>query len=150
MRAGIASSVSDSLKDAMRAKDGNRVRALREIRAAFIVAMKEDGADDLEDSKAIAQLRRLAKMRHESIEMFAKGGRDDLVKAEQDELAVIETYLPALADEAQTRQWAEEAKAATGAQSKKDFGKVMGAVMKMHREQVDGALLKKVVTEMLQ
>eukprot|EP00171_Calliarthron_tuberculosum_P012130 IDg12130t1 len=121
VRAGIATSVDNSLKDAMRARDSNRVRALRGIRAAFMVAMKEDGSDDLDDSKAIAQLRRL----------------------EKDELAIIENYLPALADEAQTRMWAEEAKNATGATSKKEFGKVMGAVMKSHREEVDGALLKK-------
>lgn len=115
-----------------------------------MVAMKEDGADELKDEQAIAQLRRLAKMRHESIEMFEKGGRQDLALAEREELLVIEAYLPALADEAQTLAWAEEAKAATGAQSKKEFGKVMGAVMKSHRQEVDGALLKKVVTQILQ
>ncbi len=148
-RSAISDEVGASLKEAMLAKDAGRLRALRGIRAAFLTAMKEDGADTLEDAKAIAALRRLAKMRRESITMFRQGGRTDLADAEEEELKVIEHWLPVLADEEQTRAWAQEAIDATGAKSRKEFGKVMGYVMKDHRADVDGDLLKHVVGELL-
>lgn len=149
LRASISDEVNASLKSAMLAKDAGRLRALRGIRAAFLTAMKEDGADAVADERAVAELRRLAKMRRESIDMFRQGGRDDLREQEEEELAVIEKWLPVLADEAKTREWAEMAVEQTGAKGKKDFGKVMGKVMKEHKAEIDGALLKRVVTELL-
>lgn len=150
LRASISDEVNSSLKEAMKAKDTGRLRALRGIRAAFLTAMKEDGSDAIADERAVAELRRLAKMRRESIEMFEKGGRADLQEQEEEELAVIAHWLPVLAGEAKTREWAEAAVEKTGAKGKKDFGKVMGMVMKAHKAEIDGAVLKRVVTELLQ
>jgi len=72
-----------------------------------------------------------------------------LTQAEKFELSLIQTYLPSTADEATTRGWVEEAIAAIGATKPGDVGKVMGAVMKGHRSEVDGALVKKVAAELL-
>ncbi|MBX2799885.1 MAG: GatB/YqeY domain-containing protein [Myxococcales bacterium] len=145
----IVEKVSADLKDAMRAKDKPRLAALRSMRAAFIEALKEDGAETLADDRALTILRRLAKQRTESIEAYTSGGRDDLVAAEQAELTVIESFLPSLADEATTRGWVEEAIASTGAAAPSDMGKVMGALMAAHRGEIDGKLANRLVRELL-
>lgn len=72
-----------------------------------------------------------------------------LPQSEKFELALIETYLPSTADEATTRAWVEAAIAAVGATKPGDVGKVMGGVMKAHRAEVDGALVKKIAGELL-
>lgn len=146
--ASIVQRVNDELKEAMRAKDAPRVTALRNVKAALLVAMKEEGKDDLPDANAILIMRKLAKMRQESIDMFAKapGGGAERIAEEAAELALIERFLPQLADEAQTRTWIAEAMAANpGA----DAGRLMGALMKVHRADIDGKLAQRLVKEML-
>jgi uncharacterized protein YqeY len=146
---GLLERVSDELKDAMKAKDKPRIAGLRGIRAAFIEALKEDGAETLPDESAHAILRRLAKQRRESIDAYTAGSRDDLVAQEQAELAVIESFLPSLADEETTRGWVREAIAKTGATGPSDMGKVMGALMAAHRAELDGKLANQLVRELL-
>lgn len=145
----IQEQVTAQLKDAMKAKDKPRVAALRSIRAGILEAMKADGRDALGDDEVQGILRRLAKQRAESIDAFDKGGRAELADNERAELAVIETFLPQLADEAQTRAWVAEAVAATGADSMKQMGQVMGRVMGAHRAEVDGKLVQRLVKEAL-
>jgi uncharacterized protein YqeY len=91
----------------------------------------------------------VAKQRRDSIESYTSAGRADLAAVEQAELEVIGTFLPALADEAQTRAWVAEAIESTGASSGREMGRVMGAVMKAHKGQVDGNLTRKIVGELL-
>ena len=85
----------------------------------------------------------------ESIEAFEKGDRPEMAEAEKAELAIIQEFLPQLADAAQTRSWVEAAIASTGATEKKDMGKVMGALMKDHKADLDGNLAKGIVQELL-
>ena len=87
----------------------------------------------------------MAKMRQESIDMYSKGGAEERADAERAELAIIEQWLPKLADEEQTRVWAREAIEAVG--STDNMGKVMGALMKDHKAELDGKLAQKVVKE---
>jgi uncharacterized protein YqeY len=145
----IVDRVSDELKQAMRAQLKERITALRQIRAGFIEAMKVDGADTLADEKAEEVLRRLAKQRKESIDAYDGGGRSDLADQERAELAVIEAFLPQLADEATTAAWVDAAVAETGATSARDMGRVMSALMAAHRGQVDGKLANRLVRERL-
>ncbi|KAG8459948.1 hypothetical protein KFE25_010997 [Diacronema lutheri] len=143
----IVQRVNGELKAAMRAKDTAVLTALRNMKAALLLAMKEEGTDDLPDAKAIAIMRKLAKMRQESIDMFAKAaGGEERVAEEAAELRLIERFLPRLADEAQTRSWIEEAIANNPAA---DVGRVMGALMKAHRDDLDGKLAQRLVKEML-
>ena len=129
IRASIETEVSQKMKEAMKAKDPATLNALRGIRAAFLTALKEEGAGDkLSDEQAITQLRKLAKMRKESISMFKEGGRDDLAEKEELELNVIEQWLPTLASEEVVEGWAKEAIEKTGASKPGDMGKVMGYV----------------------
>ena len=146
---GRVETVTAQLKDAMKAKDAPRLAALRNIRAAFLVEMKKDGSETLDDATSIAVLRRLAKQRQESIEAFTQAGRPERVAEEQAELRVVEEFLPRLADEATTRAWVQEAIAASGAGSARELGKVMGALMKAHKGDVDGDLARRLAAELL-
>lgn len=145
----ILDQVSDQLKEAMRSKDKGRLNGLRGIRAAFIEALKVDGASALPDEKAVEVLKRLAKQRKESIEAYTAGSRLDLVEAERAELAVIEAFLPQIADEATTRAWVATAIAESGATSARDMGKVMNALMAAHKSELDGKLASRIVRELL-
>ncbi len=146
---GIFDDISSQLKDAMRAKDKTRVTALRSIRAAFLAATKQDGSTTLADEACFPLLRKLTKQHQESISAFAGAGRTERANAERAELSVIEKFLPSLADEATTRRWLEEAVASTGASSAKDVGRVMGALMKDHKGELDGGLANRIARELL-
>lgn len=145
----IERSVSAQLSEAMKARNSERVTALRAIRAAFLVEMKKDNAQTLSDEVATEVLRRLAKQRRESIEAFESAGRPERAAAERAELAILEEFLPALADEATTRAWVAAAIAASGAAGPGDIGRVMGAVMKAHKGAVDGQLARRLAQELL-
>ena len=145
----IFDQINAHLKDAMRAKDKPRLAGLRGIRAAFIEEMKKDGSDSVSDAVCETLLRKLEKQRKESIEAFSKGGREEMAETERAELAVIQEFLPQLADEAQTRAWVEAAIAETGASGPKEMGKVMGALMKAHKADLDGNLARGIVQELL-
>lgn len=141
--------VNEQLKDAMRARDADRTRGLRGIRAAFILEMKADNSETLNDERCVKALRSLAKQRRDSIESYTAAGREDLAATEQAELNVIDELLPKLADEATTEAYVAAAIAACGATSVKELGKVLGLVMKSHKDEVDGALVKAVATRLL-
>ena len=94
-------------------------------------------------------MRKLEKQRKESIDAFTRGGREEMAATERAELAVIQEFLPQLADEAQTRRWVEAAIAETGASGPKEMGKVMGALMKAHKADLDGNLAREIVQELL-
>ncbi|MCC6640108.1 MAG: GatB/YqeY domain-containing protein [Deltaproteobacteria bacterium] len=141
--------VNEDLKAAMKARDAARLTALRSVRAAFLMETKKDNAETLSDEVCIGLLRRLEKQRGESIEAFENAGRPDRVAEERAELAVIQEFLPRLADEATTRAWVEAAIAATNSTAPSDVGKVMGAVMKAHKGDVDGNLARKLAAELL-
>ncbi len=146
---GIFETVTAQMKEALKAKDSARLTALRNIRAAFLNEMKKDNATDVPDEVCVGLLRRLEKQRLESIEAFEKAGRTEQAAAEQADLAVIRGYLPSLADEATTRRWVQEAIAASGAAGPSDVGKVMGALMKAHKGEMDGALANRLARELL-
>lgn len=137
--AALVDKVSESLKAAMLAKDAARTGALRMIRAAFIELQKE-GKGEVTDERCVESLRRLKKQREDSIQSYEQAGRADLAEVERAEIAIIEAFLPQLADEATTLGWVKEAIAASGATSPKEMGKAMGALMKAHKADVDGAL----------
>lgn len=141
--------VNEQLKEAMRARDADRTRGLRGIRAAFIVEMKADNSETLNDERCVKALRSLAKQRRDSIDSYTAAGREDLAATEQAELNVIDELLPKLADEATTETYVAAAIAACGATSVKELGKVLGLVMKSHKDEVDGALVKAVATRLL-
>ena len=141
----IVEDVTSQMKVAMKAKDAVRLAVLRSMRTAFLNEMKKDGSETVSDEACETLLRKLEKQRKESIEAFTKGDRAEMAAAEAAELAIIQEFLPKLADEAQTREWVDVAIAETGAREPKEMGKVMGALMKAHKGEMDGNVAREIV-----
>jgi uncharacterized protein YqeY len=138
-------------KDMMKAlKGGDKVRltVLRGLKSDLKYKKIEVGAD-LTDEQALETLASAAKKRRESIEQFRAGGREDLVKNEEFELEVISSYLPKQLTEEELRQMAESAIKEVGADSPKQMGLVMKALMPKVRGRADGKLVNKLISELL-
>ncbi|MEE9552235.1 MAG: GatB/YqeY domain-containing protein [Gammaproteobacteria bacterium] len=119
--------INDDVKSAMRGKDKARLVVLRMILAA--VKQKEvDERIELDDEQILAVLDKMAKQHRDSIEQFQQGGRDDLVKKENFELEIVQTYLPNQLSDDEINQLIKDAMAETGASSMQDMGKVMGTL----------------------
>ena len=117
--------INDDVKTAMRSKDKERLGVLRLITAAF--KQKEvDERIELDDSMVIAIMNKMTKQIRDSIDQFEKAGRDDLAAKEAFELNIIQEYLPAQLTEDEISQIIAECVEASGAESAKDMGKVMG------------------------
>ena len=114
------------LTAAMKAQDAARTSTLRMVKAAMMNRKIEKGSE-LDDEEMQKLLRSLVKQRRDSIEQYEKAGRQELVDKEQAEIAVIETYLPQAASQAEIEAAVAAAIAETGATSIKDMGKVMKA-----------------------
>jgi uncharacterized protein YqeY len=121
------------------------------VRFALAAIQNEEVAKrgDLDDPAIEAVLRKQTKMRRESIEAFAKGGRTELAAKETRELEILESYLPKQLDEAAVRAAAERAIAETGATGPKEQGKVMQKLMAELKGQADGGMVSRVVSELL-
>lgn len=140
--------IKNGIKDAMMAHDALRLKAFRAMSAAFtneLVAKNKKPQEMLEDVEALAVITRLAKQRKDSIEQFKKGGREDLVKEEQDELLILESYLPKLMEKAEVEKIARVKKDELGISDPTKKGILMSALMKDLKGKADGTLVKKVV-----
>ena len=136
------------MKEALRARDSLRLSTIRLLLAALKNAQIE-AMHPLSDEEATAVLRKQARMRHEAIEQYRKGGREDLASKEEAELAVIESYLPAAATEDQIRAVVREVIGATGASGPKDMGVVMRTTMSRLGGRADGRQVQGLVREEL-
>jgi uncharacterized protein YqeY len=137
----FAEKIQKDLTEAMRAKDELRLNVLRGIKAAL--RHKEiEKIRPLEEPESIQVLQTLVKQRKESIEQFTKGGRPELAEKETKELAIIESYLPAGASEAEMDAAITKAIAETGATSMKQMGAVVKAAKAaLEGKTVDGKVL---------
>ncbi|SFD75880.1 hypothetical protein SAMN05660831_02256 [Thiohalospira halophila DSM 15071] len=125
MAEGLKERIQADVKDAMRARDKDRLTTLRMITAGL--QQKEvDDRVELDDAGVLALLDKMAKQRRESIEQYEQGGRDELAQRERAELAVIEAYLPQPLSDAELDALVDEAITATGAAAMADMGRVMG------------------------
>ena len=119
--------IIEDMKSAMKAGDKDRLRAVRLILAA-IKQIEVDKRVELDDAAVLSILDKMVKQRRDSVEQFQKGGRDDLVNIELAEIAVIETYLPEQLSNEELDALINEVISATGAESIRDMGKVMGQI----------------------
>ncbi len=145
----LAERIQKELTGAMKARDELRLSVLRMIKSAL--KNKEiEKIRPLEEGEALQVLRTLVKQRKESIEQFAKGGRQDLVDKETKELAIVEFYLPAGATDAEMGAAVAKAIAETGANSVKQMGVVVKAAKALlEGKTVDGKALSDRVRECL-
>ena len=132
----------------MKARDAARRDTIRFALAAIQNETVAKRAE-LDDAAVEAVLRKQTKMRRESIEAFAKGGRTELAAKETKELEILESYLPKQLDEAAVRAAAQKAIVETGATGPKEQGKVMQKLMPELKGQADGAMVSRVVSELL-
>ena len=134
---------------AMKAQDAARTSTLRMVKAA-IMNREKDGGEGITDEDVLKLLRSQVKQRRDSVEQYQKAGRPELADKEIAEIAVIETYLPQAASEAEIEQAVSEAIAETGASSMKDMGAVMKAVMpKLAGKNADGRTVSDTVKRKL-
>ena len=133
----------------MRKKDQASLAPLRMLKAA-LMNKEVEKARSLDEAESLQVVASLVKQRRDSIEQFAKGGRQDLVDKEAAEIRILETYLPPAADPAAIDQAVTAAIAETGAVSVKDMGRVMKAAMaKLAGQSVDGKAVNERVRQKL-
>jgi uncharacterized protein YqeY len=142
--------INDGIKIAMKAKNEPELRSFRAIKAAILLAKtSEDYKGDLTEADEIKLLQKLAKQRKDSLEIFRQQHRDDLARKEEEELAVIERFLPKQMNENELRDALKKIIEETGASSPADMGKVMSAATKQLAGKADGKVISGVVKELL-
>ncbi len=140
--------IKNKIKEAMLAKDALQLKALRAMVAAFtneLVAKNKKPNEILSDEEALMVITRLAKQRKDSIEQFRKGNREDLVKEEQDELELLEAYLPKMMERSEVEKIALSKKLELSINDVKEKGKLMSVIMKDLKGKADGLVVKEVV-----
>lgn len=141
--------IKKDMYTAMKARDKIVATTLRGV-LAKLKDRQIDKREDLINAEEIKILQTLAKQRKESIELYKKGNREDLVIAEQKELEVIERYLPQMMSDDDVKKLVKAAIEETGASSMSDIGKVMPMIMKKGAGKIDGKLAQLLLRELLQ
>jgi uncharacterized protein YqeY len=147
---GLKEQISADMKEAMKARQMERLNALRLVQAAFKNREIELRPNLIGEEELVAVLKRLVKQRKESIEQYQQAKRADLADAEARELALLETYLPAQMGREQVEQIVAKAIADLGASSAKQMGQVMKEVIARTGGTADNKLVSELVKAKLQ
>ncbi|HEY0897439.1 MAG TPA: GatB/YqeY domain-containing protein [Sphingobacteriaceae bacterium] len=143
--------IDQDIKSAMLAKDDARLRGLRAIKAALLLARTEKGAaEQISDETEIRVLQKLVKQRRESADIYKAQNREDLYTIEIEEMNVIEGYLPKQLGRDEIMAHVQQAISKVGATGIRDMGKVMGIVNKDLAGKADGKTISELVKEALQ
>ncbi|MGA6117299.1 GatB/YqeY domain-containing protein [Sphingobacterium anhuiense] len=142
--------INQDIKTAMIAKDANKLRGLRAVKAAILLAKTEKGhSEELTEETEIKVLQKLVKQRRESAEIYKTQNRDDLYAIEVEEQEVIEAYLPKQLSREEVEAIIKEIISTTGASTVKDMGKVMGAANQQLAGKADGRTISELVKSLL-
>ncbi|HUB60344.1 MAG TPA: GatB/YqeY domain-containing protein [Puia sp.] len=142
--------VMAELKTAMLARDEGALRGLRAIKAAIILARTSEGAGgELKEEDETRLLQKLVKQRRDSLAIYQQQNRPDLARKEEEEIGVIERFLPRQLDAEALKAALSKIIAETGASSPADIGKVMGVATKQLAGQADGKTISAVAKELL-
>lgn len=142
--------VMAEMKDAMKAKEEATLRALRAIKAEIIKAKTEPGAGgEITGEKEASLLQKMMKQRKDSLEIYQQQNRADLAQKEQEEIAVIEKFLPKQLSAEELKAELQKIIAETGASTPADMGKVMGLATKQLAGKADGKTISATVKELL-
>jgi len=146
----LEANVMERLKQAMRDKNEAALRTLRAIKAAILVEKTAAGSTgELKEADEIRLLQKLAKQRKDSLEIFRTQNREDLAVKEEEEIAVIEQFLPKQLSEEEIDLAVREIIASTGASGAGDMGKVMGVATKSLAGKADGKTISASVKKIL-
>lgn len=145
----LVDTINKDLIEAMKAKDEVKLRAIRAIKSAFLLAGTETGVKEISDEIAMKAMQKMAKQRKDSLEIFLKENRQDLATKEQEELQIIESYLPAAMSKEEILTALKPIVEQSGAQSMKEIGKVMPLAMKALAGKADGKSINEALRELL-
>ena len=145
----LETQIMAQMKDAMKAKDEAGLRGLRAIKAAILLAKTSGGSGELTNDDEVKLLQKLVKQRKDSLDIYRQQNRADLAQKEEEEIAIIEKFLPKQLDAEELKTIIAAIIVETGASSAADMGKVMGAANKQLAGQADGKTISAVVKELL-
>ncbi|WP_299284261.1 GatB/YqeY domain-containing protein [uncultured Mucilaginibacter sp.] len=147
----LIETIDQDIKKAMLAKEEARLRGLRAIKSALLLARTEKGAsENISEETELKVLQKLIKQRKESAEIYQSQNRDDLYRIEKEEMQVIEVYLPQQMGREEIAAYLQEVIKKTGATSVKDMGKIMGTANKELAGKADGKTISEIVKQLLQ
>jgi uncharacterized protein YqeY len=142
--------IMGEMKEAMKSKNEATLRALRAIKAEIIKAKTEPGAHgEINEEKEVSMLQKMMKQRKDSLEIYQQQSRTDLAQKEQEEMAVIEKFLPQQLSGEELKAELQQIITETGASSAADMGKVMGVATKKLAGRADGKAISATVKELL-
>jgi uncharacterized protein YqeY len=141
--------INNDLKEAMKSGDKVRLQTIRSIRALILEFEKSGANREMTEEDEIKLLTSAAKKRKDAIEQYRNAGREDLASKEEAELKIIETYLPAQLSEEEVEAKVKEIAEKIGAETKRDFGKLMGAAMKELKGKADGNVIRQIAEKIL-
>lgn len=142
--------VMAEMKDAMKSKSEAALRGLRAIKAAIIIAKTSEGArGELKEDDETKLLQKLVKQRRDSLEIFKNQNREDLAQKEQEEISIIERFLPKQMTAEELKSPLSEIISQLGASSPADMGKVMAAATKQFAGKADGKVISDAVKELI-
>lgn len=145
----ISTTIDQEIKQAMLAKDQAKLRGLRAIKAAILLAKTEKGNEEITADSELKILQRLVKQRKESASIYKEQGREDLYQVEQEEIDVISAFLPQQLERGDIEKIVARIISETGATSVKEMGKVMGIANKELAGKADGKLIGEIVKSQL-
>lgn len=144
--------LSEAMKDAMRSKNERVLHTVRLMMSQLKdrdIAARPKGITAIPDDEILQMFNSMIKQRRESVEMFEKGGRPELAKAEQEEIEVIQSFMPKQMDDAEVAAAVKDAIAKSGAASVKDMGKVMAILKEQYAGRMDFSRVSAVVKQSL-
>lgn len=146
----LKSQIEADIKQAMLAKDKDKLRALRAIKSLILLAETEKGGSgEITEDSEMKILTKAVKQRKDSLDVYEQQGRDDLAEVERAEIAIIEAYLPKQLSEEEVKSEIQGIISQVGAESMKDMGKVMGIATKKLAGKADGKIISGIVKELL-
>jgi uncharacterized protein YqeY len=144
----LTEKIRTELTAAMKARDAERLSTLRMLQSSFKYQQIELG-HELSDEEAMTVIRKAVKQRLDSIEQYTKGNRPELADKERREMELLKTWLPPELSDEEIESGIREIIASTGAQSKKDMGKVMKEAAARYKGRVDGKKIQEIVGRLL-
>ena len=145
----LTNKITTDIKEAMKAREKEKLAALRAIKSALMLEATKDGSGEVSEEAGMKILQKLHKQRKDAAALYKEQGREDLLHDEVFQADIIEAYLPAQMSEEEIAVVLKEIITQTGASSPADMGKVMGAAMGRLSGKADGKLISKLVKENL-
>ena len=145
----IQDQISNDIKEAMKARNVDKLAALRAVKSAIMLEATKEGNATVSDEVSLSLIAKLVKQRKDSAAIFTEQNRPDLAVDEVNQLAYLEEYLPAQMGEEEIRKIVQEVIEKVGASSLADMGKCMGPLMGRLNGKADGSLISKLVKEEL-